>query len=381
MTQLTEMDALLILNAVPGLNPRKTRELKTEAGSYAKILSLSAEQLSRAQFPSQVIERLLKFSSSDFLTLEWQKIKKSSVHIITIDDPRYPQSLSRIFDAPLVLYVRGEVPSDDMLSLAIVGARNASIYGMTTAERFAMRLTELGFVVVSGLARGIDTYAHRGALRSRGVTVAVLGSGLGMIYPSENTSLAEEICEHGALISEFPMSTPPIPYNFPRRNRIISALSLGVVVVEAAQRSGALITADFALEQGKEVYAVPGKVDHPASVGVNKLIQQGAKLVMDVDDILEDLAPALRGENHAEKNLASDLNIEELTEDESALYDLLTDQPAHIDELSNRNLTAVSRVSSLLVQLEMKRFVKQLPGKVFVRHDRKSLNRINERTG
>jgi DNA processing protein len=298
-------------------------------------------------------------------------IKSEQVTIVTCLDDSYPPSLREIADAPIVLYAKGKLPAPDSMSMAIVGSRKASLYGLSNAHTFAMRLAELGFTIVSGLARGIDTAAHNGALKARGITVAVLGGGLANMYPPENRKLADDICEAGTILSEFPMETPPVPYNFPRRNRIISGLSLGVIVVEAAQRSGALITADFALEQGREVFAVPGKIDHPASQGVHNLIKQGAKLVTSVDDILEDLQPQVTACLKAgAQPVGSTRNIQavpmELSQQERQIYDHLSDRPVHIDELTQQCGSTVP-VMSVLLQLELKRLVKQLPGKLFMR--------------
>ncbi len=217
-------------------------------------------------------------------------IKKLNLNVLTRQDDEYPQNLKNILYPPIVLYVKGRLKPQDCNSIAIVGSRLASFYGLSCAEKLAGELANYGLTVVSGMARGIDTASHRGALKQNGRTIAVIGSGFNRIYPPENKGLCEEIAGSGAVISEFPIDTPPEKENFPRRNRIISGLSLGVVVVEAARNSGALITADFALEQGREVFALPGKVDSSTSFGTNELIKQGAKLVSCVDDIIEEFA-------------------------------------------------------------------------------------------
>jgi DNA processing protein len=289
---------------------------------------------------------------------------------VTWADEDYPRSLREIADAPVVLYVKGSLPSDDPLSLSIVGSRRASIYGISISEKFAYNLAELGFTIVSGLARGIDTAAHNGALKAFGTTVAVLGCGLDHVYPPENRDLLEKIAETGAIVSEFPMQVLPLPHNFPRRNRIISGLSSAVIVVEAAQRSGALITADFALEQGRDVFAVPGKIDQASSGGVNNLIKQGAKLITCVEDIVEDMAPRvceyLEGKNRGSKVHPCTDRLDNLTNEEKLVYGYITDRPVHIDELTHCCEGTVP-VMSVLLRLELKRLVKQLPGKLFVR--------------
>jgi len=209
--------------------------------------------------------------------------------MLTFKDKEYPFLLKQITDPPVVLYIKGRLKEEDKLSIAIVGSRQASFYGLQCSQKFSFELAELGFTIVSGLARGIDTWAHKGALKAGGRTIAVLGSGFSFIYPEENKELVEEIALKGAVISEFSCNTQPFSFNFPRRNRIISGLSLGVLVVEAAKKSGALITANFALEQNRQVFCVPGRQDSFTSWGTNTLIKEGAKLVLDIQDILEEL--------------------------------------------------------------------------------------------
>jgi DNA processing protein len=285
--------------------------------------------------------------------------------VVTFRDDDYPAVLRSIADAPVVLYVKGQLPTQG--AIAIVGSRRASFYGIEVSAKFAVRLAESDFTVVSGMARGIDAAAHRGALRAKGTTVAVLGSGLSNIYPPEHRKLFEEIAASGAVISEFAMQTPPVPYNFPRRNRIISGLSLGVIVVEAAERSGALITADFALEQGREVFAVPGKIDQASSFGTHNLIKQGAKIVTCVEDVLEDLQPQVASlGTRGSKNRIAKMPMPGLSADEQKIYGYISDRPVHIDELTEQCGSSVP-VMSVLLQLEIKHLVRQLPGKLFVR--------------
>ena len=216
-------------------------------------------------------------------------IKKYDVEVITIDEDQYPKNLKHIYNPPRVLYVKGKLIPEDYYSIGIVGSRKASFYGQQNAERLGSELAQKGFTVISGMARGIDTYAHKGALKAKGRTIAVLGSGINVVYPPENKTLMDEISRNGAVISEFPIDTRPNRQNFPMRNRIISGLSMGVLVIEAARKSGALITASFALEQGREVFSLPGRVDMSTSRGTLGLIKEGAKLVESVDDILEEL--------------------------------------------------------------------------------------------
>ena len=328
------------------------------------------------------------------LEKEFALIEKHKVKVIIMEDKSYPQLLSKIFDPPLVLYVKGEFLPADQVPIAIVGSRRPSIYGRMTAERLGRELAGRGLTVVSGMARGIDSAAHKGALAAKGRTIAVLGSGLDVVYPPENKNLMEEISKSGAVISEFPMSTKPDRGNFPKRNRIISGLSLGVVVVEAAQRSGALITVDCALEQGREVFALPGKIDSVTSQGTNRLIQQGAKLVATGKDIIEELEPIMENlivsvvpgkarEATAEqlkegkkaepegkegsKEGSAKLPPPPLKENEKKVYELLSDEPRHIDSLIQESKLPASQVSAVLLMLQIKKLVKELPGKMFMR--------------
>jgi len=293
------------------------------------------------------------------------------VRIITIKDPQYPFLLSEIPDAPIILFICGDFHPEEYRCLSIVGSRRTSVYGQNTAFQFANQLSEKGFTIVSGLARGIDTAAHKGALMSKQPTIAVLGCGLNRMYPPENASLFDQIKACGAIISEFPMQTPPLPYNFPRRNRIISGLSLGVIVVEAAQKSGALITADFALEQGREVFAIPGQINNPLSHGTHQLIKQGANVATHIQDIMDIIDPCI--DRKESKQLTFELeacrkdkNIS-LSHEESSILEFVSDRPVHIDDLIKSTSMRTSAAGSVLLELEMKKLIKQLPGKRYVR--------------
>src|SRR3989338_4704992 len=368
---MSELDALLILNAVPGVGNATIRKLLEYYGSAQKVLSLTENDLAADQVVSgKLAAAIARFSKEQFLVKELALIAQHGVCVLTFHDEEYPASLREIADSPVVLYAKGRLPENLPLSIAVVGSRGASLYGMSIAGQWSARLAEVGFTIVSGMARGIDTAAHTGALKARGQTVAVLGCGLTHIYPPENKRLSDSIAVRGALVSEFAMETLPMPYNFPRRNRIISGLSMGVVVVEAAAKSGALITADFALEQGREVYAVPGKIDSPTSKGVHGLIKQGAKLVSCVEDILEDIHPRLLQEVHASvvlPEIKEPVALGSLSESEHQVYGFISDRPVHIDQLIDRCGTDALRVTVVLSCLELKHLVKQLPGKLFVR--------------
>jgi len=279
---------------------------------------------------------------------------------IHINDEDYPKMLKAIHFPPEALYVRGGILPQDDIAVALVGSRKASIYGSETCERLAYELASRGITVVSGLARGIDTAAHRGALKAGGRTIAVFGCGVDYIYPPENKKLAGEIEKSGALVSEFKEGVEPFPANFPKRNRIISGFSLGVVVVEAAQKSGALITANFALDENREVFAVPGKVGSTATRGVHNLIKEGAKLVDDVNDIIEELN--IKVISDSEPGPGARIKLEKT---ESRIYSLLSDDPMYIDDIIRETKLSSPEVSGILLKLQLRKLVKELPGKLF----------------
>lgn len=293
--------------------------------------------------------------------------KQSKTNTLNISDKDYPANLRYIYDPPATIYAAGNIIEQDNVAIAIVGCRRATSYGLKNAEGLAFELAARGITVVSGLARGVDSAAHQGALKAKGRTLAVLGSGLNIIYPPENKKLAQQIAENGAVISEFTADTPPLPQNFPRRNRIISGLSLGVVVVEAARKSGALITANLALEQGREVFALPGKIDSFASQGTHDLIKHGAKLVESVQDIIEELEPlkylqVKNGESEGKTEIKLNLSFEE-----GKIYSFLSSEAIHIDEIMQQVALPFGKLLTALLQLQHKKLVKELPGKLFMR--------------
>ncbi len=325
------------------------------------------------------------FNSSGFAR-DWDECRQNGIQMISIEDSVYPQNLAKIFDPPLILYAKGNFIPEDEFSIAIVGSRHPSAYGIRMAAKFSSELTERGMTIVSGFARGIDAEAHRSALRVKGRTIAVLGCGLDILYPKEHAALYQQIAETGAVISEFPLGTIPQAFNFPRRNRIITGLSCGVLVVEANQRSGSLITASIAAEEGREVYAVPGQADQPTARGTNHLIQNGAKLVISAEDILEDLYSQLRASlkpDSAESSLTNDLELADppgqvqekypeatmiLDETENSLLKLLVNRPLSFDEIAaSLQPMAVREVSLRLSQLEVKKAVIRLFGGKYAR--------------
>ncbi len=302
-----------------------------------------------------------------------------AIRKITLDDKDYPKNLRNLQKPPKQLYVNGTLLDTDEIAVALVGSRRASLYGMETSEKLAYELALRGVTVVSGMARGIDTAAHRGALKAKGRTIAVMGSGHGDIYPPENLDLYNEIIKTGAVVTEFENDVKPLPYNFPQRNRIISGLSLGVVVVEAAKDSGALITATIAAEQGREVFALPGKISSSTSSGTNSLIKDGAKLVTSVDDILEELhlkeiEPAgscddggAMGDKITRMTKAYIYNS--LTDNERKVYKVISDEPVYIDDILGKAGLDASNGSKALLSLQLKKLVLERPGKQYLRKE------------
>jgi len=350
----------IILSKTPRLGPVKFNQLIKYFGCPEKILSASSEELSRIPKMDQgtldyITNKAKELNVEKDLTL----MDKLGVELITSEDTEYPSILKTIFDPPFVLYVRGKLKKEDENSVAIVGTRRATNYGKITARKLSRDLAKKGITVVSGMARGIDTSAHWGALEAGGRTIAVLGCGVDAIYPFENKELMKAIIEKGAVISEFPLRAIPQPQNFPRRNRIISGLSKGVVIIEAPFKSGALITANFALEQGREVFAVPGNITSPYSQGSNLLIREGAKLVEDVEDILEELNIDW-GEEEAKLTPS-------LSKEEKIIMEHLSREPLHINVLVKKSDLSPAKVAEGLIRLEIKGLVRELPGKLFVK--------------
>jgi DNA processing protein len=351
------------LKTVPGIGNRLFLNLIERFEKPDKVFSASRGELLQVEGVSdRLVSAIQGYKIPKKVREDLSLAQKNGVRIITFSDPDYPALLRHIHDPPPVLYVHGRLSSNS-LNIAIVGSRNATPYGRTVTERLSGDLIRRGFTVVSGMARGIDSAAHIGALAAEGKTIAVLGCGLGTTYPAENKKLFHRIAENGAVISEFPFLTSPEAHNFPRRNRIISGMSLGAVIVEATHQSGSLITARLAAEQGREVFAVPGSITSFKSMGTHRLIKQGAKLVEHADDIIEEL--------NIVQPLPSVHMPEEpairLTPEEKKVIDALSPYPVHIDKLVRRLSLSAAQTSGLLLQLELKGLVSQSPGKFFAR--------------
>jgi DNA processing protein len=362
--KMNEREAYIALNAMEKVGPVGVRSLSTQLGSVLAIFEADKQALMTAKgIGPEVADAIIRQRE----TVDWQgEIERAAAlgaHLVTQIDEEYPKQLLEIHDPPLALYVWGQIEQRDKHAIAVVGTRRPTHYGRETAGVLASQLSKTGFVVVSGLAQGIDTAAHEAALKAGGRTLAVLGSGLEHIYPPSSMDLAKRISEHGAVITEFPVGRQPDKTTFPMRNRIVSGLSLGVLVVEAGRGSGALITANQALEQGRSVFAVPGRIDSHASAGTNDLIKNGARLVVDVEDVLADfefLIPPGPRQSVAEKSVP----LPQLSNEEVRLTQLLGDGECDVDRLIRDSGFKPAVVSSLLIGLEMKRMVRMLPGRV-----------------
>lgn len=346
-------------------------------GTIERVLGASAGGLAKVDsIGPKTAARILRTTETFDVEKELALADKLGVWIINLADSRYPPALKQIYDPPPVLYIKGTLERADSLAVAIVGSRRATIYGSEQASRFGHMLASAGFTIVSGMARGIDTAAHRGALSANGRTIAIQGCGLANIFPPENKKLFELIADSGACISELPLGYEPLSENFPSRNRIISGLTMGVIVVEATIRSGALITVKSALEQNREVMAIPGKIDSPASAGSHRIIKQGARLVDSIEDVMETLGYIGQGlKDHANtQSEKARQNVEtplfdtarlNLTDNERTVYNSLDNQPTHTEEIIANTAIAAGPVNSALISLRLKGLIKQLPGNVF----------------
>jgi DNA processing protein len=357
----------LTLKLTPALGNRCILKLIKRFGSPSAVLRAGAEDL--CAIPGLREKARAALQNRDTIRhpgTEWERLEREGIRLLSLLDPDYPANLAAIPDPPAVLFMKGTVEARDLVAVAVVGSRAASPLGMAFTERLCMDLSQSGVTIVSGLAVGIDSAAHRGALKGKGRTLAVLGCGLDIEYPRVNSALRQQIIAAGALFSEFPLETSPAPVNFPMRNRIISGLALGVVVVEAAHRSGSLITARMALEQGREVFAVPGTARHYRSIGPHRLLKQGAKLVESAEDVLEEIRPLIRpswvASPREEKPAAAGSDA-----DETSLLAVLDQHPRHIDAICRDLQWPMARVMAVLLTLELKGSVQQLPGKYFVR--------------
>jgi len=356
------MKYLNALNKINGTGPQKMKMLLSFFGSFEKAWQASTEELMQSGIGEKLAEKIDRERKDINPDEEWAKLEKANIRMITWDSDEYPRLLREINNPPYILYIRGDFDLNSMPMISIVGSRKFTAYGSQVASTFARDLAQAGICVVSGMALGIDAIAHEGALSANGKTVAVLGDGLDdeSIHPRNNFNLSRDIIENGALVSDFPVGTPPLEYNFPARNRIIAGLSLGTLVVEAGEKSGTLITASLALDFNREVFAVPGSVFSPQSFGTNDLIRKGAKVVTSVKDILEEL-------NLEKGEISTKIipkNFETL--EEETIMKLLSTEPVHIDKIAKMSKLSVPQVSSQLSMMEIKGWIKNIGGQNYI---------------
>jgi DNA processing protein len=347
-------------NLIKGIGAVRMQGLVAYFGELELAWKAAPAELASAGLGLKVIERVVQARKEVDLEKVWEKIEKQGIKILTWQDEAYPQRLKEIDQPPPVLYIRGEYLPDDLFAVAIVGTRRVTPYGRQITEELASFLAANGLTVISGLARGVDAIAHQATLKAGGRTLGILGSGVDKIYPPEHRALAEQMMERGAIISDYAPGTPPEASNFPPRNRIISGLSLAVVVVEAGETSGALITAEFAAEQGREVFAVPGSILAPQSKGTNKLIQNGALPLLSVNDLMQALDITRVGEHKAIRKIMPSDAIE------AKLLTVLTSEPLHVDEIRNQADLPIEKVSASLALMELKGMVRQVGGMNYV---------------
>ncbi|MEW6359927.1 MAG: DNA-processing protein DprA [Planctomycetota bacterium] len=365
---MTDLEALVTINAARALTLESYRGLAARLGSPAAILRASRKQLAETGLLSRAVADRIQKTAREFdATKEIERATRYGIRLTPYDDASYPANLKTIPNPPLLLYMKGDVVEADRIAVALVGSRRCSHYGRTHAERLALELASGGVCIVSGLAYGIDAAAHRGALKAGGRTIAVQGCGLGRVYPAHHKDLATEITKHGAVLSELPLDAPPAAQNFPARNRLISGLCLGVVVVEAAKRSGSLITATWAAEQGREVFALPGALDSPVSQGTNALIRDGAKLVQSAREIIAGLGPLAESIVLPDGRTLDDMRGASLAGDEGRVFSFLGPNPASIDEIAQGAGLGAAAANSALLALEIKGLAQRLAGNRFAR--------------
>ncbi|MEN8232459.1 MAG: DNA-processing protein DprA [Thermodesulfobacteriota bacterium] len=368
---MKQIQSWLALHLVPGIGPVTCFKLVAHFGSPEKVLSAGSSDLASATSLRQETLTALfgegRQQLEDLVKKEIERAEEKNITIIPFDDPLYPDLLKKIYDPPVVLYVKGNPEVLNCRGLGIVGSRASTVYGRSVAEQMANNLSRQGFTIISGMALGIDTAAHSGALAAEGKTVAVLGCGLDIVYPPGNRNLYEQITSAGAVVSEYPLGTKPDSFRFPARNRIISGMSLGIVVVEAAKRSGSLITASHALEQGREVFAVPGRIDSVKSAGTHTLLQQGAKLVHSINDIVEEFSVVALQPKTADTGGEDDEQVflENLSPNEAEMFGFIETYPRSFDEIVKESGFSAQQTNELLLLLELKGMVQALPGKSY----------------
>jgi DNA processing protein len=347
-------------NMVKGIGAVRFKTLLDAFGTAQAAWNASPEALADSGLSRKIIESFQRVHKSVSLETVWERIQSLGVQVLTWDDEGYPRHLKEIDQPPPILYIRGTYVPEDEWAVAIVGTRRVTSYGRQVAEEVATMLAHNGVTIVSGLARGVDSIAHQAAVKAGGRTLSVLGNGVDLVYPPENRLLASQIMEHGALISDYALGTPPDGLNFPPRNRIISGLSLAVIIIEAGMTSGALITASFAAEQGRDVFAVPGNINAPQSQGTNRLIRDGAQPLLNPQDVLEALNLTMVTEHQAIRVALPSDPVE------SRLYKLLSQEPMHVDEIRAKTDMPIEAVSATLAMMELKGMVRQVGGMNYI---------------
>jgi DNA processing protein len=365
----TDLTEWIALSRIPGMTSNRFSLLINYFHSPHNIFKATLDDLRSVDGLNEkiippIIEKrdyLLRLAEKDM-----DYVMRNQIHVMTFQDTDFPDLLKNINSCPAVLYVKGLITAQDLTGIALVGTRNPSPYGQMVARKLSLELSEIGITIISGMARGIDTIAHSTCLDNNGRTIAVMGCGIDVCYPRENKALMDRISHCGAVISEFPMGTPPEAYNFPVRNRIISGLSLGVVVIEAKEKSGALITADYALQQGREVFAIPGNITADTSLGPNLLIRHGAKLVMQGKDIIEEVAPQIISKRG--KAVPPPIQLAfDLSDQDRKILEVLCEEPLHIDIICERTGLLPSDLARHLLSLELEGCIFQVSGKRFVK--------------
>ncbi len=356
----------LKLSLIPNIGKARLTQLVEHFGSPEAVFDAGFDDIINIErFGQELAISIIDNKDKIDISEELRLIEKHNISVFTYKDDEYPENLKSIPYPPALIYVKGNLIPEDKYAIAVIGSRRNSQYGKMVCDEIAGRLAEYGLTIVSGMAQGIDSIAHISALRKDKRTIAVLGNGLSMSYPASHKGLMERITKSGAVISEFPMSTKPLKDNFPVRNRTISGLALGTLVIEASEKSGALITADYSVDLGRAVYAVPGDINRENSRGVNKLIQRGAKLIQSADDIVDDLRFLLKGLIIEEKEKETSKAIESLSENEKVIMDILRNEVLYFDQILDQSDFSMGELSNVLLNLEMKNLIRQFPGKMF----------------
>ncbi len=359
---ITERDILIFLNSLSIGNGNIIKIIEY-FDDIREIWTIKESIFKKIQIiKPEIIDKILNNRNNNYLGDLTNRLNSLNIDIITVLDENYPERLKYIYDKPVVLYTKGNYSIEDNLAIAIVGSRKATAYGKWACEKFTKELVNLGVTIVSGLAMGIDSVAHKAAIEAGGRTIGILGNGIDVVYPKNNFSLYNEVAKNGVVFTEFPLGTQPFNYNFPQRNRIISGLSIGVIVIEAKEKSGSLITAHLALDQGKEVFALPGNINSIYSGGTNRLIKDGARPLLDIDDIIEEIYEL---QINMDKKKRESIDYLSLSDTEVSIIKIIEEGPAHCDTIAMRTGIEISNVMSILTILELKGLIKELSNRIF----------------